>query len=220
MGSHRRSIGADDATGMAQARAGRSCFESEHDAPMSRSGVAAIVRGLACALLATLAGPSIAQTDARIAAAGGPLELPDVLAGIVHYTRWPDAVDSLRLCVTDKDPATLAALTRRFGASAAPVGRIEVVSVRIDAEAVASLLDCQVVYFGQAPAKAWRALLLELTRRPILTIGHGEDFCSYGGLFCLEAADSGVRLRVNLDSIARVGLRVNPQLLRLTQRAP
>ena len=185
---------------------------------MRPARTAARARRFVASLLAVLAGPGFAQTDAGPAPAGGALELPDVLAGIVHYTRWQDPADALRLCVSEKNPGAAAALARRFGEGAAQAGRIEVVSVRIDAGAAAALLACQVIYFGETPAAAWRSLLPELAKHPILTIGHGEDFCSYGGLFCLEPGPSGVRMRANLDSIAHVGLRVNPQLLRLAQR--
>ena len=67
-------------------------------------------------------------------------------------------------------------------------------------------------------APVMRALLTTFVNRPVLTIGHGEDFCSFGGMFCLQSTEAGERIQANLDSISRSGLRINPQLLRLTQR--
>ncbi len=149
-------------------------------------------------------------------------DVADVFAGIVRYTRWGEAPPVLRICVNEQDPAAVLAITRRFAEEAAPPARVQVVARPLDAAAFAALLDCQAIYFGDLPAAAKQQpvtrLVAYLVNRPILTVGHGDDFCSYGGLFCLSAAEPGWRIRANLDSISRSGLRVNAQLLRLTQR--
>jgi hypothetical protein len=64
----------------------------------------------------------------------------------------------------------------------------------------------------------WRGMLLGVLDRPVLTIGFDEEFCSLGGMFCLDNSSGKLQIRANLDSISRSGMRINPQLLRLTQQ--
>ena len=148
---------------------------------------------------------------------GNLAELPDIIAGIIHYTRWPGNPDSIRLCLNEKDADT-PTVAQHFELGYKDPPRVVPFSRRLAADSGDKLLDCQVVYFGKFSAKEASALLIQLGRHPILTIGHSEDFCSYSGLFCLIPQSSGYRIAANLDSISRNGLRVNPLLLKLTAR--
>jgi hypothetical protein len=51
-------------------------------------------------------------------------------------------------------------------------------------------------------------------------IGEGAEFCSDGGMFCLDAGTTAARFTVNLDAVARSGLRVNPSVLLIARNAP
>lgn len=148
---------------------------------------------------------------------GSLVELPDIIAGIIHYTRWPGHPDPVRLCLNEKDTDT-AAISLHFEQGYKDLPRVLPLSRRLLVDAGDKLLDCNVVYFGKVNAKEVSALLIQLGRHPILTIGHGDDFCSYSGLFCLVPQPLGLRIGANLDSISRNGLRVNPLLLKLTAR--
>jgi len=183
-----------------------------------------------CSLLslAIFIGPCQAQSDnqtetataaAQVQAGSAASILADLLIGIVQYTRWPGGVSSVQVCVDDRDAPTALAVERRLAEGASTSRRdFTLASRKLNSDSAQGLLDCQVVYFEDARANPRPALLIALANLPILTIGHGEDFCSYGGLFCLTSAPTGWRIQANLDAIARSGLRVNPQLLRLTQR--
>jgi len=184
---------------------------------MIRRYISAAAKTATVVLLFHSAHSCFAQSGHPPPASGGP-QLSDVVVGIVHYTRWPGAEAGVRLCVSDEYAGVAEAIARRFEEASPDKGRVLLAIRRFDMNTMQSLLDCQVIYFGDVPAKVWRPLLPELVKHPILTIGHGEDFCSFGGLFCLESTESSLRLRANLDSIALTGLRVNPQLLRLAQR--
>jgi hypothetical protein len=187
-------------------------------------------RAWSCSLLslAIFIGPCQAQggnqTETTTAAAQGQAGSPatilaDLLIGIAQYTRWPGDASSVQVCIDDRDAPTALAVERRLAEGASTSRRdFTLASRRLNSDSAQGLLDCQVVYFEDAGATLRPALLIALANRPILTIGHGEDFCSYGGLFCLTSAPTGWRIQANLDAIARSGLRVNPQLLRLTQR--
>jgi len=191
---------------------------SGEDLPMILRRISAAAKAATVVLLFHSAHSCFAQSGAHPPPAGGGRQLSDVVAGIVHYTRWPEAGAGVRFCVSDEYAGLAAAIARQFD-EASPDKRLVSPAIRrIDMNTMQSLLECQAIYFGDVPAQVWRPLLPELVKHPILTIGHGDDFCSYGGLFCLESTESSLRLRANLDSIALTGLRVNPQLLRLTQR--
>ncbi|RUP25019.1 MAG: YfiR family protein [Curvibacter sp.] len=179
--------------------------------------------------MAVLAGaqPAPAQGISEAAAIapgsqGAPgsrsLALPDLLLGILYYTRWPQHPGALRLCLSDSE-ADSAALARELdaqGAQAVPPVSTAVLSLRIDR--ADSLLDCQAIYFGAMPVRGLQPLLLRLNRHPILTLGQGDDFCSYGGKFCLLQAPQGWQIKANLDAITYSGLRINARLLQLTVR--
>jgi hypothetical protein len=121
--------------------------------------------------------------------------------------------------VDESDEKTAVAAVRSLSIEAGDGRQVIVIARRITARSIEQLLDCQAVYFGVAPPVVYRPLLVRLVDKPILTVGQGSDFCSYGGTFCIETSAEGVRIKANLESIASSGLRVNPQLLRLTQRS-
>ena len=103
-----------------------------------------------------------------------------------------------------------------MGAQAQPPVHSSLRSLRV--ERADSLLDCQAIYFGSLPVRSLQPLLLRLNRHPILTLGQGDDFCSYGGKFCLLQGPQGWQIKANLDAITYGGLRVNARLLQLTVR--
>ena len=149
------------------------------------------------------------------------LELPDILAGIIHYTRWPVLArePSLQLCLSEHD-RDASAIVSRFADRSRPDERPVTVSFRrLSLDSAESLQDCQVIYFGDVPVQYLpivQDVLAHLSASPILTIGQGEEFCARAGLFCLMPTPRGMRISANLDSIARSGLRVNPRLLKMT----
>jgi YfiR/HmsC-like len=170
---------------------------------------------LAFAVLAALS--SAAACRAQGVVEGTP-DLVGILSGIVHFTRWSEAAAPIRVCVDEHDEEIAAAVVQTLSTAAADGRQGIVVAKPIAGRSVEQLSQCHAVYFGAARPVIYRALLVGLVGKPILTVGQGSDFCSYGGTFCIETSAEGVRIKANLDSIASSGLRVNPQLLRLTQR--
>jgi hypothetical protein len=184
------------------------------------AGASAAPRASGVGAAAVASADPIAN-EARTLVPPGANELAEVLVGIVHYTRWAESTStpvSIQICVDKLDEPTALVIARAF-AFDAPVSRhVEIVSRSFASASIDGLLDCRAIFFGGTSSAAWRPMLVELVNHPILTVGYGDDFCSYGGMFCLEPSGSGLRIKANLDSISRSGLRVNPQLLRLTQR--
>lgn len=140
------------------------------------------------------------------------LTVADAVLGILNYSRWPGVLRPLRLCSTTDNPH-VAALKPLH--ELAPAGRL--LPLRLIAPEADPGPDCDAVFFGPSPAV--EARLPELIGRPVLTIGESTSFCSRGGMFCLvpRSGGDGLRIEVNLDTVARSGLRVHPQVLKLGQ---
>jgi hypothetical protein len=54
----------------------------------------------------------------------------------------------------------------------------------------------------------------------VVSISEGGDQCTVGSLFCLRVGDEQVSFEVNLDSVARSGVRIHPSVLQLSRRKP
>ena len=138
----------------------------------------------------------------------GPLA--ETVSGMVRFTRWPQDSKEMRLCVLGSGGSAEELLrpgavgTAERPVAAQPVGMTE-----------ESLDDCQVLYVSGPIDRIAREQIIKSTGRPMLTIAEGQETCSDGIMFCLDPASR--RFSVNLDAIARSGLRVNPQVLRLAR---
>ncbi len=75
---------------------------------------------------------------------------------------------------------------------------------------------CHVFSAMSQREKQWRPWLASFRSRPILVMGPGSRFCETGGAICVvrDDATGAEKYRVNLDAIARAGLKVRLPLLR------
>lgn len=149
------------------------------------------------------------------AAGAGRGALVTVVSGIVAYTRWPDEIASIRLCTMGQGRGVDDLLR---GAELGSAQRS--VSVRAATNPAEPWRECDVIFVGHVDVGVSRTLLQRSLGRPVLMLGEGAEFCSDGGMFCLEPAAASVKFRANLDAIARSGLRVNPLVLRITRQSP
>lgn len=146
--------------------------------------------------------------------AAGQGALITVVAGIVGYTRWPAASNTVRLCTFGLGRGVEQLLgSDQLGSAQRSV------SVRLVHNLGEVQSSCDALYVGTVNAEASRDLLRAMVGRPVLLIGEGAGFCSDGGMFCLETATEAIRFHANLDAIARSGLRVNPLVLRMSRPA-
>jgi hypothetical protein len=177
-------------------------------------------RGVAAAAaLAALTQVVVAADSAALAiagpppAGGGSLQVAVVVAGIVSYTRWPAETRPIRLCTLGRGLG----VDELLGVGDLGSGQL---SVPVRAASVGSAgTGCDVIYVGTLSLQATRDLLQGMVGRPVLMIGEGREFCSDGGMFCLQPGASA-SFAVNLDAVARSGLRVNPWVLRIARNAP
>lgn len=57
-----------------------------------------------------------------------------------------------------------------------------------------------------------------LAGHPVLTIAEHDPSCTAGGMFCLNVDGDRVSFDINLDAVARSGVRVHPNVLNLARR--
>lgn len=162
---------------------------------------------LACAV----AGVGAAWAQGTATEDRRPAEVAQVLFGIISYVRWPVPQPEVRVCM-------LGAV--RHGAAivdkpASSLGqRIRVKTPTADSVA----LECDVLIMGVLPANEREQLLAQITSKPILSVSEPGAACQPGTMFCLRLHETQVGFDVNLDAIARSGLRVHPNALQIARR--
>ena len=139
----------------------------------------------------------------------------EVVLGILSYARWPDAASrsNKQLCLVGP---TEFADTLRDTAISFPGWNPSVQRVSPDYQDIAT--DCQAIYTGVLLENERAQLSARLEGQPVLTISEQNDSCEVSTLFCLRIEDGRVGFEVNLDSVERSGIRINPNVLRLGSR--
>lgn len=163
-----------------------------------------------------LAGEPLLPPLALAGATGGEGHGPAVarvVQSLIEYTRWPEPRSLLRLCVAG--PAFHAA--RLEGLRLADGRIVERRTMPLPAVAPAA---CDAVYIGQQPLAAQRQLTAALRGRGVMTIAEADPACRSQAMFCLTFMPQAVSFRLNIDAVARSGLRVDPRVLRLSGRQP
>ncbi|MEC5162119.1 hypothetical protein ACFDR9_002221 [Janthinobacterium sp. CG_23.3] len=177
-------------------------------------------RRLARYLLPALCALGLAGAAARAEnAAAEPkraAEVAQVVWGIISYVRWPAPHAELHICLAG-DTKYADALLDAPAAGAQPRSR----NLRLAAGAAAPTPEqCQVLYIGSVADAERDKLYAQIIGRPILAISEPIVPCSVATMFCLKLRDAQVTFDVNLDAIARSGLRVHPNALRIARRSP
>ena len=135
------------------------------------------------------------------------------VASIVSYTRWPTALGTVQLCVLG--PTEYADVLLK---GIHLPGERAVLARRVFADEPQTMAGCNALYAGAVPDDEWRSVLARGADQPLLTLSERKALCVVGAMFCLELRDSSVAFEVNLDSVARSGVRVNPRVLQLGRR--
>lgn len=151
-----------------------------------------------------------------------PLETPaqrsaaiaTTVAGIISYTRWPADPRPINLCVMAKPMYAAGLLKDNRIAGREIAARVMEIG---DPEAPST---CNILYLGALPEKDRLALFSSLAGHPILTISETDPACNAGSMFCLRFEPDRIGLQMNLDSIARSGVHVDPHVLLLSAPRP
>jgi len=147
--------------------------------------------------------PAISPRDAAVR---------QVVLGIISFTRWPTPPARLHLCVTGR-PDYAQGLVDTLQAGSTP---LEVQHVQFDDSTLGT--TCQVVYLGELSASERQQLSAALAGHPVLTIAEHDPSCTAGSMFCLNVDVDRVTFDINLDAVARSGVRVHPNVLNLARR--
>ncbi|MDD2034916.1 YfiR family protein [Pseudomonas sp. N-137] len=171
---------------------------------------------LLAGLLCLLAPVVIAQDQATTTRAEQRAEsVTQVVLGILSYARWPVEPAQLQLCIVGPTQYTDDLVKGTTQATGRPV---TVQRVLADHPSIAT--DCNAIYIGRLTHDERTRLFASLIGKPVLSISEGGDQCTVGSLFCLRVADEQVSFEVNLDSVARSGVRIHPSVLQLSRRRP
>lgn len=136
-----------------------------------------------------------------------------VVLGIVSYTRWPVTPPKVRLCVVGTPDYARDLLAAPLPASVAPIE-----AQRLAAGDPALGTRCDVVYLGAMSDPERKQLYAGLAGHPVLTISERNDSCTLGAMFCLNVDAERVTFDINLDTVARSGVRVHPNVLKLARK--
>lgn len=171
---------------------------------------------LLAGLLCFLTGVAFAQPETVESKADQRARsVTQVVLGILSYARWPVEPQQLRLCIVGPTEYTDDLVKGTTQATGRPV---TVQRLLADNPAIAG--ECDAVYIGKLTSDERSRLFASLTGRPVVSISEGGDQCTVGSLFCLRVGDEQVSFEVNLDSVARSGVRIHPSVLQLSRRKP
>ncbi|PMX03348.1 DUF4154 domain-containing protein [Pseudomonas sp. FW215-R2] len=171
---------------------------------------------LLAGLLCLLTGVAAAQSQTPVGMAEQRAKsVTQVVLGILSYARWPVEPAQLRLCIVGPTEYTDDLVKGTTQATGRPV-----TVRRLLADNPSIVSECDAVYIGKLTADERSRLFASLIGHPVLSISEGGDQCTVGSLFCLRVGDEQVSFEVNLDSVARSGVRIHPSVLQLSRRKP
>ena len=159
-------------------------------------------------------GTALAQAPQASAALDArDANVRQVVLGIISFTRWPTAPAKVRLCVSGNTDYAGDLLSGPLPSTGLPV---EAHRVAVDEPAIGSL--CDALYLGAVSDTERRQLLANIAGHALLTISERNDSCTLGMMFCLNVDADRVTFDINLDTVARSGVRVHPNVLKLARR--
>jgi hypothetical protein len=139
------------------------------------------------------------------------------LFNFAKFVQWPaqafkSAGSPIEICVLGQNPfGTL--LDKVVEGKAIGNRRFAVREVRDAPQAG----ECQIVFVSAAGWAQSRAVLGEIKRCCILTVGETEGFIASGGMINLKLEDARVRVEINPDAAERARLRISSKLLSLAE---
>ena len=166
----------------------------------------------ACLLLLSIPGFAQPEATANMAEQRAKA-VTQVVLGILSYARWPVEPTQLQLCVVGPTQYTDDLLKGATQSSGRPVH-----VRRVLAKNPAITTDCNALYVGTLSDAERSQLFDSLSGKAVLSISEQGDQCTVGSLFCLRVGDEQVAFEVNLDSVARSGVRIHPSVLQLSRR--
>lgn len=136
-----------------------------------------------------------------------------VIIGISSYVRWPTPSSELQLCVVGEAKYAAALMDGAKEGSVPPIR-----AHQISPKSGVTSADCNIVYIGNIDEAERDKLFVQLNGQPILSISEPGLPSTTRSMFSLKFRDTQIAFEVNLDAIARSGLRVHPNVLQFAKR--
>lgn len=147
------------------------------------------------------------QTIVEDSADGRARAVNRMLGGIISYARWPGKPANMprSMCIVGAPQ-----MTNRIapGGPTVTVRRMTVAGITDDG-------GCDIIFMGRMPAADRQRLIGWVRSRPVLTVTDDDATCVHGAMFCLDGRRTSLSFSVNLDSIGRGPLRIDPRVLKI-----
>lgn len=155
--------------------------------------------------------PASTQTIADEQGGGLNGAVNRLLGGFISFSRWPARArdNAVSLCTVGQ-PALANELRPAVPGGLPPVTRWKATLASLE-----SGQPCDVVYFARLPIAERRRLIDWVRYRPILTVTDDDPQCLSGAAFCLFRTGEAIGFSVNVDSIARSKVAVDPRVLQI-----
>ncbi|WP_337010652.1 YfiR family protein [Pantoea sp. AS142] len=133
-----------------------------------------------------------------------------IVSGIISFSHWTNLKNPPQLCVfssarhlslPENIPSSAATFTVVYLANASDLPRQR----------------CDALYFGNETSLQQVEVIQKLKGKAVLTLAENNADCSRGAAFCLIFQPERTLFSVNLDSLARSGVRVDPDALLLSR---
>jgi hypothetical protein len=145
--------------------------------------------------------------------AGQNTAVRQVVSGIISFTHWPVPRPQVRLCIVGSTGFTF------DGIGTAPSMSAPAIVAR-KASAIDPIIGtaCDAQYMGRLSDTERAQVDASRAGHPVLTISENDRTCTLGAMFCLSTDNNRVTFDMNLDSVARSGVRVSPKVLELARK--
>ena len=131
-----------------------------------------------------------------------------IVAGIISYSRWPKRRPPTKGCILGSTPFLPVLLEQNS------LGYSYTWQYYESHESV-DLSDCDILYLGLLEPGTAGRILFETSGKALLSINENDPECDDGSLICLNPDATESSFQVNLDAVARSGIRIHPQVLKL-----
>lgn len=136
-----------------------------------------------------------------------------VVLGIISFTHWPQPRTPVRLCAIGSTRFSLDGIDKL----ASPSGPA-IAARQASASDPALGTACDALYIGTLSDAERQQVDANRAGHPLLTINESDSTCTLGAMFCLTTDKNRVAFDMNLDSVARSGVRVSPKVLELARK--
>jgi hypothetical protein len=136
------------------------------------------------------------------------------LVNFAKFAGWPKSVlhsaEAFPICILGNDPfgPDLNAALAGEAIDGLPLRAIRITSAE-------EVTGCRVLFISSSKEKQLKTILADLDNSGVLTVSDIPQFASRGGMIEFVLEGNRVRFEINLDAVARAGLSLSSELLRV-----